>query len=242
MDRPPANSYDIEFMRDLSSAVDAVDNDGDCRAVIVRSAAKGFFCGGADIKRFAANTPAANMELITFAHETLSRMARSERLFIAEVGGHALGGGLEVALACDLRFAARGRYKLGLPEVSLGILPGNGGTQRLTALLGPSRALELMVTGESIGPEEAKSLGIVNRLFEADELQAATSKFAESIACSATFAVGKIKRSVYDGSLPALEAGLAIERQNISKLFPTADAKEGFAAFAERRKAGFVGR
>jgi len=242
LNRPPANSYEIAFMRDLDAAISAAEADVDCRIVIVRSSVDGFFCGGADIKQFQANTPAQNMEMITLAHWTLSRPMLSRKLYIAELSGHALGGGLEIALACDLRFAAIGEFKFGLPEVTLGLLPGNGGTQRLTALVGPARALELMVTGETLGPEAAHREGIVTRIFPADSLRAETDAFADRLAGAATVAVERIKRAVYDGLLPVLQAGLAAERRHIAVLLETADAAEGFTAFVERRPAHFAGR
>jgi enoyl-CoA hydratase/carnithine racemase len=242
LDRPPANSYAIAFVRELDAAIEAAERDAECRVVVVRSNLPGFFCGGADIKQFRANAPHENMEMITLVHDTFSRPARSDKLYIAEIGGHALGGGFEIALACDLRFAARGNYQIGLPEVTLGLLPGNGGTQRLASLIGPNKALELMITGTTVVAEEAHRLGMVNRLFDEAELAERTMAFAGQIAASAMLAVSQIKRSVYDGFCSHLAMGLLIERQNISKLFASADAKEGFAAFSERRKANFSGR
>ncbi len=242
LNRPPANSYHIDVIRSLDAAITAAESDPDCRVVVLRSALPGFFCGGADIKRFLANTPRQNMDFIAVAHECLSRIGLSEKIYIAEIAGHALGGGLEFALACDLRFAAKGQYRLGLPEVTLGILPGNGGTQRLPALIGASRALEMMITGAPVSPEEAHRIGLVDRLCEADELAGQTMAFARALAASATFAIGRIKRSVWDGTGLPLEAGLAHERRNIGLLFQSEDAREGFAAFTEKRKAKFTGR
>lgn len=242
MEKPPANAYDIDFMRALDAAIDQAEADDDCRAVIVRSRIKGFFCGGADIKRFLANTAAQNMEMIALAHQTLSRPSASAKLYIAEIGGHALGGGLEIALACDFRIGAKGTYRMGLPEVTLGILPGNQGTQRLPALIGPNKALELMVTGSTLTPEEAHRLGILNQLVDVDALANAARDFAARIAQSATLAVGQIKRAVYDGYSGLMEVGFAIERRGIAALFASADATEGFAAFQERRKPKFSGR
>jgi enoyl-CoA hydratase/carnithine racemase len=242
MNRPPANSYHIDIIRALDAAISSAENDANCKVVVLRSALPGFFCGGADIKRFLANTPRQNQDFIALAHECLSRMGASDKIYIAEIAGHALGGGLEFALACDLRFAAKGAYKLGLPEVTLGILPGNGGTQRLPALIGASRALEMMITGAPVSPEEAHRIGLVDRLYEAGELVEQTNTFARKLAASATYAIGKIKRSVWDGIGQPLEAGLANERRNIGMLFQSADAREGFAAFSEKRPARFTGR
>ena len=242
MNGPPANSYGISFMRELDAAIDAAEGDEACRVVVVRSAVPAFFCGGADIKQFHGNTPAQNIEMITVAHETLGRLAASRRIYIAEINGHALGGGLEIALACDLRFVGAGEYWLGLPEVTLGLLPGNGGTQRLSALVGASKAMELMILGTRFRPEQALQLGVVNRQFPAPDLRKETMAFADTLAKSATLAVAMIKRSVHDGANAALAAGLAVERRNIATLFHSDDAKEGFSAFTERRKPNFSGR
>ena len=242
LNRPPANSYHVDVIRDLDAAITAAERDVDCKVVVLRSALPGFFCGGADIKRFLANTPRQNQDFIALAHECLGRMGLSEKIYIAEIAGHALGGGLEFALACDLRFAAKGRYRLGLPEVTLGILPGNGGTQRLPALQGGRGALDMMMTGTPVSPEDAHRLGLVDHLYEAEELAERTAAFAGRLAAAATFAIGKIKRSVWDGIGQPLEAGLAIERRNIGLLFTSDDAREGFAAFTEKRPAKFAGR
>jgi enoyl-CoA hydratase/carnithine racemase len=242
MHRPPANSYEIKFMRSLDVAIEAAEKDAEASVIVVRSNLPGFFCGGADIKQFCANTPSENMEMITLAHETLSKPVRSDKIYVAEMSGHALGGGFEIALSCDLRFAARGKFKIGLPEVTLGLLPGNGGTQRLAALIGPNKALELMISGTTVSPEDAHKLGMVNRLFDEAELAPQTATFASTLASSAMLAVSQIKRSVYDGYCSQHSMGLLIERQNIAKLFVSEDAREGFGAFVERRKPKFIGR
>jgi len=242
LDRPPANSYEINFMKDLDAAVDAANRDSAVKAVILRSASEKFFSAGADIKAFMANDTAANMEMIRFAHATLEKMADSNKIFIAAINGHALGGGLEMALACDLRFAAEGNYALGLPEVTLGLLPGNGGTQRLPRLIGANKALAMMITGERVGPEEAYRLGLVNRLFPADKLLAETEAYAQKVAAGAALAIGAIKRCVRDGMQMDLHEALAYERQQIEPLFDTEDAAEGFQAFAEKRPPVYKGK
>ncbi len=153
-----------------------------------------------------------------------------------------MGGGLEMALACDLRFAAEGRYFLGLPEVGLGLLPGNGGTQRLPRLVGPNKALEMMITGERVGPDEALQLGLVNKLFPAEKLIEETESYARKLAAGATLAIGSIKRCVYDGIEMDLHDALAYERKLIEPLYDSEDAAEGFAAFGEKRSPNFKGR
>ena len=241
LNRPPANSYDINFMRDLDAAIEAANGDAEIKAVILKSASEKFFSAGADVKAFMANTTAANIEMIRFAHQTLDKVAASHKVFIAAINGHALGGGLEMALACDLRFAAEGKYKLGLPEVTLGLLPGNGGTQRLPRLIGANKALEMMISGEPVGPEEALRLGIVNKLFPPDKLIEETGAYANKLAAGATVAVGQIKRAVYQGISMDLSDALALERELIEPLFDSEDAMEGLAAFTEKRPPKYKG-
>jgi enoyl-CoA hydratase/carnithine racemase len=241
LDKPPANSYDKAFMDELGEAVEAVAIDDDIKVVVVRSASKRFFSAGADIKAFLANDTAGNMAMIERGHEVLAAIARIPKIFIALVEGHALGGGLEISLACDLRFGARGSYKLGVPEVTLGLLPGNGGTQRLSRIVGVPKALDLMITGRQISPGEAHGLGILNRLFAAAEAAEKTREYAEALARGATAAIGEIKLATYAGVDGKIADGLARERQGIARLFETADAREGLSAFTEKRKAEFTG-
>jgi enoyl-CoA hydratase/carnithine racemase len=241
LDKPPANSYDRGFMEEMSEAVDAAAGDDAAKAVIVRSASKRFFCAGADIKAFMANDTPANLAMIELGHEVLARIATIPKVFVAQIEGHALGGGLEIALACDLRFGARGTYKLGVPEVTLGILPGNGGTQRLPRLIGLSRALDLMITGRQVSPGEAHGMGILNRLFAAGETADRTRAFAASLAAGATAAIGEIKLATYEGIDGPLAEGLARERAGIARLFESKDAAEGIGAFVEKRKPEFAG-
>jgi enoyl-CoA hydratase/carnithine racemase len=241
LDKPPANSYDKEYMEELGAAVDAARDDDAVKVVIVRSASKKFFSAGADIKAFMANDTATNMAMIERGHEVLASIARIPKIFIAQVEGHALGGGLEISLACDLRFGARGSYKLGVPEVTLGLLPGNGGTQRLPRIIGVPKALDLMITGRQISPGEAHGLGILNRLFPAAETADRTRAYAEALAGGATVAIGEIKQTTYAGVEMPIADALAREREGIARLFETADAQEGFASFSEKRKPEFKG-
>jgi len=242
LNRPPANSYDLHFMQALDAAIDAADGDPQVKAIILKSASEKFFSAGADVKAFLANSAEANMEMIRTAHRALEKMALSPKVFVAVINGHALGGGLEMALACDLRFAAEGNYRLGLPEVTLGLLPGNGGTQRLPRLIGANKALELMLTGENVGPEEAHRLGLVNRLFPAEKLLEETEAYARKAASGAGVAIGKIKQAVYQGIALPLKEALALERDLIEPLFKTEDAQEGLKAFAEKRQPVYKGK
>lgn len=237
---PPANSYDYAFMEELGQGIEAAAADSAAKVIIVRSALPRFFSGGANIKAFTQNSPERNMEMIGLAHENLGQIAKIPKIFIAQISGNALGGGLEMALACDLRFGAEGEYFLGVPEATLGLLPGNGGTQRLPRLIGWSKALDLMVTGRRLSPREAYELGILDRLFGADQVEAETRKYAESLATGAHNAIGSIKLAVHGGIEKSLEEGLALERSLVEPLFSGAEGKEGLQAFFEKRKPDFT--
>jgi enoyl-CoA hydratase/carnithine racemase len=238
LDKPPANSYDIAYMRELGGAVDAANDDAAVRVVVVRSASEKFFCAGADIKAFAANDVDANMDMIRLAHEALASIARSPKLFVACVAGHALGGGLEIALACDVRYAIAGRYRLGTPEVTLGLLPGNGGTQRLPRLIGAGPAIELLVTGRTVSAEEAQRLGVVSQVFDD---QAAFDAHIEGLRTLPPLSLANIKRAVFEGMEKPLPDALALERDLMEELLGSSDAREGVTAFSEKRTPQFTG-
>jgi enoyl-CoA hydratase/carnithine racemase len=242
LDRPPANSYDGPFMEELDSAVDSAAAADEAKAIIVRSASEKFFSAGADVKAFQNNQTEENMQMIERAHRALTKISDIPKVFIAQISGHALGGGLEIALACDLRIGADGGYKLGVPEVTLGLLPGNGGTQRLPRLVGRARALDLMVTGRTLSPAESLEIGLLDRLFPSDEVEEKTLRFASKLSSGATKAIGTIKLTAYRGLEGGLEDGLALERKSIEELFGTEDAREGIRAFSEKRPPTFTGR
>ncbi len=242
LNRPPANSYDFGFIQELDQALAQAEADPEVRVVVVRSALDRFFSAGADVRAFSENTPDRNMELVRSAHRVLGRIAQVPKVFIAQIAGHALGGGLEIALACDLRFGAQADYRLGLPEVTLGLLPGNGGTQRLPRLVGWSRALDLMVTGRTLTPQEAHAYGILDRLVPAERLAEETLDYARRLATGAVRAVGAIKLAVRLGLDRPLEDGLRLERELVDGLFRSEDAQEGIRAFLEKRTPQFRGR
>lgn len=239
LNRPPANSYDYGFMEEIMRAVEAAAGDGSARVVIVRSALERFFCGGADIKAFSENSPERNMDMCRLAHRTLGRIAEIPKVFIAQIQGHALGGGLEITLACDLRFGAEGEYFLGVPEVTLGLLPGNGGTQRLPRLIGWNKALDLMIVGRRLSPAEASQMGILDRLFPRERLEEETRKYAQTLADGSYAAIGAIKLAVHRGREGVLDDGLRLERELLDGLFRGPDGKEGVRAFVEKRKPEF---
>jgi enoyl-CoA hydratase/carnithine racemase len=241
LDKPPANSYDRAMVEEFGDAVREAGADDAVKAVILRSASEKFFSAGADVKAFMASSPEDNLAMVETSHTALAQIAEIPKPFIALIQGHALGGGLELALACDLRFAAQGGYKLGVPEVTLGLLPGNGGTQRLPRLIGPSRALDLMLTGRQVPPDEALELGIVDRVIAAEEVESETLAFAEKLAGGATKAIGNIKRAVWQGIDRPLPEGLALERELVGELFRSDDAREGLGAFLEKREPAWSG-
>jgi enoyl-CoA hydratase/carnithine racemase len=237
LDNPPANSYDLEVMQRFAADVDAA-LASDARVVVVRSASEKFFSAGADVKRFLEGDVDSNMEMIRTSQATFARMAAAPQVFIAHIAGHALGGGLEIALACDLRIATAGGYKLGTPEVTLGLLPGNGGTQRLPRMLGISRAMDLLLTGRTLTPEQAHEWGLVAEVFE-DDAQA--QAYVERFASGPALALRNIKRCVYEGGQLPLDEGVALEGRLIEELFRSQDGREGLTAFVEKRTPVFTG-
>jgi enoyl-CoA hydratase/carnithine racemase len=240
LDIPPANSYDLSVMTEFSAAVDEAIASG-ARAVIVGSASPKFFSAGADIKKFREGDVDSNMEMIRVSQAAFMRMAAAKPIFIAHIAGHALGGGLEIALACDVRLASAGRYKLGTPEVTLGLLPGNGGTQRLTRLLGPSRAMDLLLTGRTFSPDDALAWGLVAAVYEGDDAEAQVREYAARFAAGAALATAAIKRAVHEGGQRSLADGLALEAELMEQLFRSRDASEGLNAFVEKRPPEFIG-
>jgi enoyl-CoA hydratase/carnithine racemase len=242
LNRPPANSYGRAFLDDLNAAIDEVRWDEGIQGAVLVSDLPRFFSAGADIANFKTSTQAQRVMTVLHAHEVLLKIERTPKFFVAAIGGHALGGGLEIALACDLRFAAEGDYRIGLPEVSLGLLPGNGGTQRLTRLIGRTRALDLMVSNTQVGPRQALELGIVDRVVPADRLVGEAVEYIAKLAAGPTLAIGNIKTAARIGVDLPLDGGLALEREAIARLFMSEDATEGLTAFTEKRSPKWRGR
>jgi len=241
LNRPPANSYDRGLIDELNAAIDEIRFDESIGAAVLMSDLPKFFSAGADINMFRTVSSKARAMTILHMHEVLLKIEHTPKVFIAAIGGHCLGGGLEIALATDFRFAAEGEYRLGVPEVTLGLLPGNGGTQRLPRLIGRQKAMELLLTGKPLDPKAAAALGIVDRLVAPDQLLPEAIAFAATLAAGPTVAIGEIKLAAKQGLEMPLESALALERGGIFRLFETADAKEGLSAFAEKRKPNFKG-
>ncbi len=241
---PPANTYSYEMMRDLDEAVLHARMDDDVHVLVVTGAGDKFFCAGADISMLEAVTPRYKYYFCLHANETLCRLEQTPKLVIAAMNGHTVGGGLEVALAADLRVAKAGAGKVGLPEVSLGVLPGTGGTQRLARTIGRSKSIEMMAKGTLLTPEQAATLGIVNEILPADGFLDRAIDYARQFCppAKAAYAVGRIKRAVQTGLEVGFEQGLALERELQQLLFQSDDAKEGIAAYVQKRKPEFTGR
>jgi len=246
---PPANTYSYEMMRELDGAVLEARMNPDVHVIVLRGAGERFFCAGANIGMLKDADPDFKYYFCLHANETLTRLEQTPKLVIAALNGHTVGGGLEVALAADLRIARKDAGKIGLPEVALGVLPGTGGTQRLTRLLGKGAAMELMATGRLMSMDEAKAAGLVHDVWGEAELAGRT--FADAAMDYArTFtpphkasrAVGRMKRAVQSGAEAGFLEGLSIERELQQLLFQSDDAKEGIAASLEKRKPAFKGR
>jgi len=244
---PPANTYSYEMMRELDARILEARMDDTVHVLVLRGEGEKFFCAGANIKMLASAQPRYKYYFCLHANETLSRLEQTPKLVIAALGGHCVGGGLEVAMAADLRFARKGAGKIGLPEVGLGVLPGTGGTQRLLRLVGKAKAFELMATGRLLDFDEAHALGLVHEVLDAtdaDDFMAQVLAKAQEFVppARASKAVGLIKRAVLSGAEASFAEGLALERELQQQLFVSEDAREGIAANLEKRKPVFKGR
>jgi enoyl-CoA hydratase/carnithine racemase len=244
---PPANTYTHEMMLELDSAILKARMDESVQVIVLTGNGEKFFSAGANINMLANVTPTFKYYFCLHANETLSRLEQTPKLVIAAINGHCVGGGLEIAMAADIRVAHRNAGKMGLPEVSLGVLPGTGGTQRLTRLVGKSKAIELMALGELFDFERGLELGLLNQIFDAEtaeqfSLQVAAYAAQFTLPNKAAGAVGRIKRSVQTGAEIPFESALALERELQQQLFQSEDAKEGLDAYVNKRKAQFKGR
>ena len=238
---PPANTYSYAMNRQLDDAILQARMDEDVHVIVLTGAGEKFFCAGANIQMLTEVDPTYKYYFCLHANETLLRLENTPKLVIAALNGHCVGGGLEVAMAADLRIARHDAGKIGLPEVNLGVLPGTGGTQRLSRLLGKSKAIELMVTGKTFSFDQAKDMGLVNEVLPTENFMDGVMEYARQFCPpnKAAKAVGRIKRAVQTGWEIPLEAGLALEREHQQLLFESEDAKEGLAAYIEKRPAKF---
>ena len=241
---PPANTYTHEMMRQLDDAIIKARFDKEVAVLVVTGLGEKFFCAGANINMLQTSDPYFKYYFCLHANETLNRLEQTPKLVIAALNGHTVGGGLEIAMAADVRLAKKDAGKVGLPEVNLGVLPGTGGTQRLCRIVGKSQAIELMATGRLLSFEEGVDQGLVNKIFDGDDFTDQVHAYATQFCPpnKAAKAVGRIKRAVQSGAEVPFESGLAMEREMQQQLFESPDAREGLDAYVEKRKPQFRGR
>jgi enoyl-CoA hydratase/carnithine racemase len=246
---PPANTYSYEMMRELDDAILKARMDAGIHVIVITGEGEKFFCAGANIAMLKDADPVFKYYFCLHANETLNRLEQTPKLVIAALNGHTVGGGLEVAMAADIRIARKGGGKIGMPEVALGVLPGTGGTQRFARLVGKARAIEMIAMGSLFSFEDAKDIGLVNHVWGETELNGrsfagAIQEYARQFTPphKAAKAVGHIKRAVQSGLESGFNEGLALERELQQRLFESDDAKEGLKANLEKRKPDFSGR
>ena len=241
---PPANTYSYAMIRQLDDALLRARFDDAVHVLVITGAGEKFFCAGANIQMLQEVSPTFKYYFCLHANETLNRLEQTPKLVIAAINGHCVGGGLEIALAADLRFARKCDARIGLPEVNLGVLPGTGGTQRLARTVGRAKAIELMVEGKNLNVDQAHALGLVNRISTGGEFMREAEEYALGFVPPrrASQAVGHIKRAVVSGLESGLAEGLALERELQQRLFIGEDAAEGIRAYNEKRSPTFKGR
>lgn len=244
---PPMNAYTHEMMKALDEAILRARFDRNVHVLVITGHGERFFCAGANINMLKEADPTFKYYFCLHANETLNRLEHTPKLVIAALNGHAVGGGLEIAMACDLRIARKGAGKIGLPELNLGVLPGTGGTQRLARLVGKAQAMKLMLEASNMNLEDGVELGLVHEAWEAESASAFHEKVIEYAKGfvppnRAAFAVGRIKRAVQSGLEMSFEQALALERELQAELFASEDSREGLKAFIEKRKPEFRGK
>jgi enoyl-CoA hydratase len=250
LNRSPANSLSREVVEELATAFAELRDNDEAKVLVIASKIPGFFVAGADIKMLTEMTPDQAWDISARLQEVNQMLEDMPKISIAAISGYALGGGLELALACDFRFMAKSitlkdkerTPTLGLPETTLGILPGAGGTQRLARLLGPKKALYFISTATQIKPQQALELGLVEKLVPGNELIEQTMAFAREMAVKAVVGIGCAKKSIYQGFNKDMKDGLRIECDAFKEAFASSDATEGLNAFVEKRPAKFEGK
>ena len=243
LNSPPANAMSSEFMLQLDEAVSQVEADESCRAVIFRSDVKKIFMAGADLKELLGLSEEESKAYFAQGQKHVSRIEELSKPTIAVLNGHTMGGGCELALCCDFRYMVDAKARIGLPEVTLGLLPGAGGTQRLPRLIGRSRTVDLLFRGRTMTGPEALSIGLVDAVFPAETLLEESVKLAEELARGATKAIGEIKKCLRYPFQDMSSRGFAQEVEGIIYLFnQTHDTKEGIRAFNEKRPPKYTGK
>src|SRR5262249_12269586 len=241
---PPANAYTLESLKELDAAIVKARFDAGVHVLVFRGAGDKFFSAGADINMLSKESNEFRNQFALFGHETLSRLENTPKLVIAAINGHCVGGGLEIAMACDIRIAKKNAGRMGLAEVNLGVIPGMGGTQRLPRLVGKARAIELAATGRMIAFEEALEFGLIQEILEGDDFFDQVLDYARQFVApnKPSKAVGLIKRAIQTGLELSQNDALAFERELLAQAFSSADAAEGLAAYQAKRVAKFEGK
>ncbi len=239
IDHPPVNAFNKETMAELDSMMDEFIADANLKVAIITGGGQMAFVAGADINEFTKlTTAAAAKEFITYGQSVFSKIAQCAKPIIAAINGLALGGGMELAMACHIRIIGD-RAKMGQPEINLGIIPGWGGTQRLTRIVGRAKAVELVLTGDAITAQEAFRLNLVNKVVPGGEVLKTAKDLGKKIASKGLPAIQGAMESIRMGTHMQLTDGLAYEANQISVLVTTEDAREGISAFLEKRQAVF---
>jgi len=244
LNNPPANAYTFESLKQLDEAIVKARLDSGVYVLVLRGGGDKFFSAGADINMLSKESNEFRNQFALFGHETLARLENTPKLVIAAINGHCVGGGLEIAMACDIRIAKKNAGRTGLAEVNLGVIPGMGGTQRLPRLVGKARALDLATTGRMIAFEEALEFGLLNDIFEGDDFFEQVLDYARQFVApnKPSKAVGLIKRAIQTGLELNQWEGLAFERELLAQAFASRDAAEGLSAYKEKRVAKFEGK
>lgn len=239
LNRPPANSYYYDYLKHILKTIEEINQHKSIKVVLIDSTSDKFFCGGADIKIFSTNNTGQNAQMVEAAREVTSAIAGSDKIFVAAISGHVLGGGLEIAMACDIRLASEGDYLVGLPEVKHGLMPGNGGVPRLIDLIGAGRAMEMLITGKSISPLQAYDFGLFNQLYPSDEFDKKVGAYLDNLAEGPGQAMSAIKKYVQQYRGMDMQQTQDFETECVKTLYNTPDAVEGFKAFVEKRAPKF---
>lgn len=244
INRPPANAYNTELLKELDEAVLNARFDDNVHAIVITGKLEKFFSAGADIKLLGSATLSYKNNFALHGHEVLLRIENTPKIVIAAINGHAQGGGLEIAMACDIRIGKKDGGRIGLPEIGLGVIPGMGGTQRLPRLVGKGRAMELCATGKLIAFEEGLEMGLINHIYEKENFMDQVMEYARQyiVPNKSSLAVGKVKRAIQTGVGLSLPDGLAFERELLAQVFASEDGSEGVKAFFEKRTPQFKGK
>src|SRR5713226_4104603 len=244
INRPPVNSYTTELLKELDAAILEARFDDNVHAIVITGKMEKFFSAGADINMLSSKSLSFKNNFALHGHEVLIRLENTPKIVIGAINGHAVGGGLEIAMACDIRIAKKEGGRVGLAEINLGVMPGMGGTQRLPRLVGKARAMELCATGKTIAFEEALEMGLINFVYEKENFLDRVMDYAKQFVTpnKASMAVGKVKRAIQTGLELSLPDGLALERELLAQTFGSEDGNEGVKAYLEKRTAQYEGK